>query len=219
MSASRGARRIEIPLADGAVVLEGRFCDEGEGAPAALIAAPHPLYGGSLDVPVVLELAHACAAVGCATLCFNWRGVGASSGAPSGEADLADADYRAALDRLAESASGPLVAAGYSVGAAAALRCSAEDSRVHGLLLVAPPPALLEAALLRNFEGPGLLITGSEDALAPATTLEEWTAGSTQVELRVLAGADHFFATTPGAVAEAARAWLQAHFRSSSASA
>ena len=210
---------IEIPLLDGSGVLEGRLCDAEPGAPAALIAAPHPLYGGSLDVPVVLDLSRACAAVDCATLCFNWRGVGASSGAPSGEADLADADYRAGMGRLAQSASGPLLAAGYSFGAAAALRYSATDSRVRALLLVAPPPALLDAALLRAFEGPVLLLTGSEDALAPVATLEEWAAGKAQVELRVLAGADHFFAATPGAVAEAARAWLQALFRSSFASA
>ena len=219
MSASRGARAIEIPLLDGSGALEGRLCDAEPGAPAALIAAPHPLYGGSLDVPVVLDLARACATAGCATLCFNWRGVGASSGAPSGEADLADADYRAGMERLAQNASGPLLAAGYSFGAAAALRYSATDSRVRALLLVAPPPALLDAALLRAFEGPVLLLTGSEDALAPVATLEEWAAGKAQVELRVLAGADHFFAATPGAVAEAARAWLQALFRSSFASA
>ena len=82
--------------------------------------------------------------------------------------------------------------------------------------LVAPPPALLDAALLRAFEGPVLIIAGSEDALAPVATLEEWAAGQAQVELRVLAGADHFFAATPGAVDEAARNWLQAQFRSAS---
>ena len=50
----------------------------------------------------------------------------------------ADADYRAALGRLAVELPGPLLAAGYSFGAAAALRCSAGDAGVSALLLVAP---------------------------------------------------------------------------------
>ena len=63
---------------------------------AAVIAPPHPLYGGRLDNPVVIALADGLRAAGLATLCFNFRGVGGSSGHASGAAADADADYRAA---------------------------------------------------------------------------------------------------------------------------
>ena len=66
-----------------------------------LLAPPHPLYGGSLEAPVLSELAWAAAQAGLASLRFNWRGVGASAGAPSGAAADADADYGSALDHLA----------------------------------------------------------------------------------------------------------------------
>ena len=46
---------------------------------AAVVAPPHPEYGGSLDNPVVNELAYALYQEGFASLRFNWRGVGASA--------------------------------------------------------------------------------------------------------------------------------------------
>ena len=52
----------------------------------SVIAPPHPLYGGSMDSPVVNEVAWASARSGVAAVRFNWRGVGASTGVPSGEA-------------------------------------------------------------------------------------------------------------------------------------
>ena len=212
MSSSVRACEIEIPIPDGPGALEGRLYEPEGAAGAALIAAPHPLYGGSLDAPVVSEVAQACAAAGCSTLRFNWRGVGSSAGVPSGDPDDADADYRAARDRLAGNLSGPLLATGYSFGAATALRCSEGDARVGALLMVAPPVALMDIALLREFRGPALLLTGSEDSLAPAETLRAWVAEMERGELEVVAGADHFFGTVPGVIAEAVRRWLQAQF-------
>ena len=112
----------------------------------AVIAPPHPLYGGSIESPVVNELSWAAAKNGIASLAFNWRGVGASAGASSGEAADADEDYAAALAHLAETVPGPIVACGYSFGSAAAVRAAEADAggRIDRLILVAPPPALIE---------------------------------------------------------------------------
>ena len=53
---------------DRSLALEGIFVSgEGDGAAGAVIAPPHPLYGGSLESPVVAEVAHACARAGIAT--------------------------------------------------------------------------------------------------------------------------------------------------------
>ena len=105
------------------LVLEGLFTPGPEPVlGGAVIAPPHPLYGGSMDSPVVTELAHACAAAGLTSLRFNWRGVGASAGQTSGEPNDSLADYAAALDYFEECVSGPILACGYSWGALAAHR-------------------------------------------------------------------------------------------------
>jgi len=200
---------IAIALPDSGGALEGIFsAGIGEEPGGAVIAPPHPLYGGSMDSPVVVELAWACKRAGYATLRFNWRGVGASFGAPSGEAADADADYGAALDTLAETVPGVLIAAGYSFGAAAAVRAVASP-RVRRLLLVSPPPALLDAEALAAFAGRALALVGDQDPLVPATELAERFAGERR-GLEVIAGADHFFGAGLGEIGRRAAAWLGA---------
>jgi alpha/beta superfamily hydrolase len=202
-------RGVVIALGDGTLALEGIYlAGDGPDAGGAVIAAPHPLYGGSMESPVVNEIAHACQRAGLASLCFNWRGVGASAGEPSGEAVAADADYAAAALHLAETVSGPLVAAGYSFGAAAAVRVGAQHPRVWRLLLISPPPSLLAAAALKGFRGAVLMLTGEHDAIAPARALEDLAASLPRATLRVVAEADHFFMAGLGEIARAVGDWL-----------
>src|SRR5438067_7532117 len=60
--------------------------DEPEGAPGstprgiALVAHPHPLYGGTMDNKVAQTLARAFVGLGYVTARFNFRGVGESEG-------------------------------------------------------------------------------------------------------------------------------------------
>jgi alpha/beta superfamily hydrolase len=209
LAPKREQRGAVIPLGDGTLALEGIYvAGDGPDAGGAVVAAPHPLYGGSMDSPVVGEIAYACEKAGFASLCFNWRGVGASAGEPSGEAADADSDYAAALLHLEETVSGPLVAAGYSFGAAAAVRVGAQHPRVRRLLLVSPPPALLATAALEGFRGAVLMLTGEHDAIAPAADLENLAASLPQATFRVVAHADHFFMAGLGEIARALEGWL-----------
>ena len=90
-----------------------------EGAPRALavICHPHPLFGGSMDNKVVTTLERVFLARDCATVRFNFRGVGGSAGVhddAQGEVD----DLRAVVQQAQDWLPGlPLWLAGFSFGA------------------------------------------------------------------------------------------------------
>ena len=218
---SQQDQMIAIAMPGAGWALEGVFLGGADSDPdpvlsslretsGAVVAAPHPLYGGSMDSPVVAELCFACRRAGYATVRFNWRGVGASGGAPSGDPAQADADYAAALAYLEETVAGPILAAGYSFGAAAAVRVVRANPRVRRLLLVAPPPALLDAAALAQFRGSALIVVGSRDSFAPTAELAQLLGDGERRRLEVIPDADHFFMCGLGDISRIAREWLEA---------
>jgi alpha/beta superfamily hydrolase len=208
---SQEDKMIAIAMPGEAWALEGIFIRGAGPEPAgAVIAPPHPLYGGSMDSPVVAELTWALKVSGYATVRFNWRGVGASGGASSGETTDADGDYAAALAYLEDTVPGPILAAGYSFGAATAVRAARRDSRVRRLLLVAPPPSLLDARALAEFRGSALVIVGNQDSFAPTAELAALVGEeSARRRLAVIAGADHFFGRGLADISRIAREWLE----------
>ncbi len=201
-------KAVAIPGRDGGPALDGIYLGEADMEAGALIAPPHPLYGGSMDNPVVSEVSFAASRAGLATLRFDWRGIGGSAGTPSGEAEDADADYGAALDHLAETVEGPLVACGYSFGAAAALRAASATPRVRRLVLIAPPPALCDPQALAGFAGSLLAVAGARDAIAPARGVEAIVSRAPKGECVVIPDADHFFASGLAAVGRAVAEFL-----------
>jgi hypothetical protein len=191
--------------------LEGVFqAGHAGNSEGSVIAPPHPLYGGSMDSPVVSEIAWASARAGIAAVRFNWRGVGASTGCASGDARDADADYAAALAYVAETVPGKVVACGYSYGAAAALRAAQRHPRIGRVLLVAPPAQLVEPGALAALARPVLVLTGSDDRLAPAGALADEVGAAPRGRLEVVPDADHFFVTGLAELSRRAFAWLQA---------
>jgi len=191
--------------------LEGIFVAGAAGSTrGAVVAPPHPLFGGSLESPVLNEIAYACSKAGIASLRFNWRGVGASAGEPSGDAADADADYRAALDQMAETVGGPIVACGYSFGAAAAARVAQGELRVDRLILVAPPPAMLPPGGFERLARPVLVLVGERDSLVEPARLHELARGAGGVKVEVVPMADHFFGAGLADLSRLAAAWLEA---------
>lgn len=162
-----------------------------------------------MDSPVATEIALAASDAGYTTVRFNWRGVGASAGTPSGETGDADADYHAALEFVEESVDGPIVACGYSWGALAAARIAMRAPRVRRLVLVAPPPAMLDGPALAAWGHPMLVIAGDRDGYVPIDELRTGLAGASALELVVLEGVDHFFMKGLGEVGRSVRRWLE----------
>jgi hypothetical protein len=161
-----------------------------------------------MDSPVTTEIALAMSDVGLVSLRFNWRGVGASAGSSSGETQDADVDYRAALAFMEESVEGPIIGCGYSWGALSAVRACLDSPRVQKLVLVAPPPAMLDRVAMGDCGKAMLVIAGDRDEYVPLDALREVLDGLDRSELIVLEGVDHFFMQGLADVGHGARSWL-----------
>ncbi len=200
------------------LVLEGLF-HRGERAPAVVICAPHPALGGSMDSPVVAELAWAFTRSGHATLRFNYQGVGASGGvrrvsAPGGttlalsalEPEIADAS--AAAWHLSQStAHGSIALCGYSFGAAVALGLALRQPTRSPLLLVAPPTTLFDFSPLASFDRPVWIGFGDRDPYVDSHRLSP-LARQSFGHLDVFPGSDHVFTRGLTALGTHAAAWL-----------
>ena len=159
----------------------------------ALIAHPHPLFGGTLDNKVVQTLAKIFHAQGYVAVRLNFRGVGASQGVHDdgkGETE----DWLAVADAM-RSRYGqlPLVLAGFSFGAyvqsRVAKRLSEIGTPAARLVLVAPPVGRFHVEPVT--EGT-LVIHGESDDVVPLAEVLAW-ARPQRLPVVVLPGAGHFF--------------------------
>ena len=104
-----GAAGVIEAVRDAAAVPAGAAARGG-----AVIAHPHPLFGGTLDNKVVQTLARALVQCGWTAVRFNFRGVGASAGThDQGRGELED--FLAVVEQVAPT--GALALAGFSFGA------------------------------------------------------------------------------------------------------
>lgn len=160
---------------------------------AAVVAPPHPLYGGRMDNPVVTTICAGLARANVAALRFDWRGVGRSEGVATGDLRAASTDYAGALACLVGRHAGPYLGAGYSFGAATALAVAAQDPRLEQLVLVSPPVAMMPLDRFAGFERDVLVVVGDEDDIAPLDLVRAFVAALPRGRLEVVDGADHFF--------------------------
>ena len=211
--AQREERAGPIPIPESDIVLDALFVAGEQGSPAgesgAVIAPPHPLYGGSMESPVVTELAFAVGGAGRASLRFNWRGVGASGGTPSGEIEDAVADYGAALEQLLETVSGPITAAGYSFGAVSAVSAARSCERARELVLVAPPSSMIDRAAFRDDQRV-LFLVGERDSIADPEALLRLAESLPAARCVVIDQADHFFGAGLADIGKQTARWLGA---------
>jgi alpha/beta superfamily hydrolase len=170
--------------------------EPGEGVAlrgTAVIAHPHPLFGGTMENKVVQTLARAFVQAGWRSLRFNFRGVGASQGThDEGRGETADMLHIVA----SEAPSGPLALAGFSFGSYVALNALQRlwgEREPAKIVLVgtaasrfAAPPVPAEA------HDRTLVVHGEHDDTVPLAAVMDW-ARPQQLPVTVVPGGGHFF--------------------------
>jgi alpha/beta superfamily hydrolase len=159
----------------------------------ALVAHPHPLYGGTMENKVAQTLARTFVALGYATARFNFRGVGESEGVHDGGRGEVD-DMAVMLAHMQEQYPGlPVALTGFSFGtfvqANLQQRLIAEGRPAERLALVGTaagkwpmPPVPADT----------ILIHGELDDTITLTQVFDW-ARPMDIPVIVIPGADHFF--------------------------
>jgi alpha/beta superfamily hydrolase len=214
-----------------------------EGSPdaafAAVIAHPHPLGGGSLHNKVVYHAMKVMNApdfgLGWPVLRFNFRGTGRSEGEHHGTSEAGD--LVAALTWLENEYKLPIVAAGFSFGAAITLQaccanepaiafpglksesCGTPERGPHGvraLVAIGLPvrsgtgAAIYDYSFLAECRIPKLFLSGDKDRFATKTELIEAAARAAEPKhVALVPGADHFFTGHQHAMQSVLAGWLR----------
>jgi alpha/beta superfamily hydrolase len=182
---------IEGPVGDLESILERP--GEGALAGAAVVCHPHPQHGGTMHNKVAHTLARAFVRSGFETLRFNFRGTEESEGRyDNGVGELDDA--LAAIEFMrARHGAFPLWLAGFSFGAAIAVK-AAVATHVDGLISVAPAISRFAKGLESQPDCPWLVIQGDEDELVDVEETVAWLDSlEPGPEFLVIPGGEHFF--------------------------
>ena len=154
----------------------------------AVIAHPHPLYGGTLDNKVVQTLGKAFNVLGLTSVRFNFRGVGKSDGVyDEGVGELEDFK---SVQNFAYQKIQPehTVFAGFSFGTYIVSH-AAKLTTPDQLVLIAPAVGKFE---VNDATDDTLVIHGEEDDVVPLSDVMDW-ARPQHTPVTVFPGAGHFF--------------------------
>lgn len=163
----------------------------------ALVAHPHPLFGGTMDNKVVHTLTRGFLALGYVTARMNFRGVGKSDGVHDegrGETDdmaLLLAHMRQQYPDL------PLALGGFSFGTFVQAQLQQRLTQAGAGNGTAAERLVLVGTAAGKWPMPtvpanSILIHGELDETIPLTAVFEW-ARPQDIPVIVIPGADHFF--------------------------
>ena len=202
------------PLPDRLTTADGESLSaEWSGAPSpravAVLTHPHPLYGGDRHNIVPASLARSLPDHGIATLRFDFRGAGTSTGTHGGgEAEVED--VAAAVHAASVAFPGvPLFGVGYSFGADVLL--AADAVRLAGVVAVAPPLAILPIERLGRSRGdaPTLILSPEHDQFRSGAEARPVVADWPETSVVGIPGADHFLAGATAFVADEVVAFVE----------
>ena len=158
----------------------------------AVIAHPHPLFGGSMNNKVVQTLARAFVQSGWRALRLNFRGVGASAGVyDEGQGETADM-----LQAIAQVApEGALAIAGFSFGAYVSShvvqRLGARTP--EKIVLVGTAASRFAVApIAPELHARTLVLHGEQDDTVALASVMDW-ARPQSLPVTVIPGVEHFF--------------------------
>lgn len=159
----------------------------------AIIAHPHPLFGGTMDNKVVQTLARAFVQCGYTAVRFNFRGVGASAGEyDAGKGELQD--LLGVVQQLAPE--GPIALAGFSFGAfvtSHALAALWDEGRVQKAVLVGTAASRFDVAPVpAQAHDRTLVIHGEADDTVELSSVMDW-ARPQILPVTVIPKVGHFF--------------------------
>lgn len=168
--------------------LESGQLDRG----TAVIAHPHPLFGGTMENKVVQTLARAYVQTGWKAVRFNFRGVGASQGTyDEGRGELQDL-----LAVVAQCAPSDLALAGFSFGAfvtSQAVAQLAAQRPLSSIVLVGTAASRFAVAPIPEDLHPRTLVVhGEQDDTVPLSDVMNW-ARPQKLPVTVVPGVEHFF--------------------------
>jgi alpha/beta superfamily hydrolase len=159
----------------------------------AVIAHPHPLFGGTMQNKVVQTLARAFVQCGWQAVRFNFRGVGVSAGTYDeglGEA----ADMLSVIEQVAPA--GPLALAGFSFGAFVTSHVAQTVAPVRSLdklvLVGTAASRFAVAPVAPDLHDQTLVLHGEQDDTVPLTSVLDW-ARPQYLPVTVIPGVEHFF--------------------------
>ena len=168
----------------------------------ALIAHPHPLFGGTADNKVVTSIARAFRDLDCITIRPSFRGVGGSAGTHDhgiAETDDLYAVVQWARENYAKTNELPLYLAGFSFGAFVITRLAKKladaGSPAKRLVLVGTAAGFVEGARSYQTEAVAkdtLVIHGDKDETVRLANVLAW-AEPLDIPVVVIPGAEHFF--------------------------
>jgi|SRR5450830_73363 len=159
----------------------------------ALVAHPHPLFGGTMDNKVAQTLARSMLALGYVAVRMNFRGVGQSAGVydeGNGETD----DMAFLLTQMqARFPSLPVTLAGFSFGtfvqAQLQQRLTAQQTPAERLVLVGTAAGKWP---MPEVPANTILIHGEVDDTIPLQGVFDW-ASPLDIPVIVIPGTGHFF--------------------------
>jgi uncharacterized protein len=187
------AGRIEIAV-DHPSVFPTEGLPEEAARGIALVAHPHPLFGGTLDNKVAQTLARTFAELGYVAVRPNFRGVGASEGAHDHGDGETDDLVRVADWALSRFGPLPVALAGFSFGAYVQTRVAKRIETERLVLVGVPHGMVTDGRTYRTETVPPdtVVIHGEFDETAPLANALDW-ARPQELPVVVVPGADHFF--------------------------
>jgi len=164
----------------------------GTAVGCAVIAHPHPLFGGTMTNKVVQTLARAFVQTGWRAVRFNFRGVGASAGVyDEGRGEAADM-----LEVIRQVApEGPLAVAGFSFGAFVTSHVVADlaPRQPEKIVLVGTAASRFTVApIAPQLHDRTLVLHGEQDDTVVLSSVMDW-ARPQSLPVTVIPGVEHFF--------------------------